>query len=104
MMDALAQWSGFQWIGIGVAVLLALAIAAATILVIAALWWHFGPAFHCRALETEMIWSTYRGDVRTGEGERIKCAPDLRIGHLVGVSWRTRWLFGLVLIKREPQK
>lgn len=102
-MITLAQWSGFQWIGIGVS---ALALLAALILlyaVIAVFWDRYGLSFMCRKPKTEIIWSTYRGDVRTGEGKRVKCNKDLRITSLVGVSWRSRWLFGIMTFKRDTE-
>ena len=100
-MTAIAEWAGFQWIGMGVAILLTLVVVAFAVLVVAVFWQAYGIDFHARKPGTLVVWSTYRSDVRTGEGKRVKCNVDLRVTSIFGVSWRSRWLFGVMTCEKD---
>lgn len=88
----------FAYFGVGVAALATFFMLTVVLLVIVALWQDYGPSFHYRKPETHFVMSVYRGDVRDGEGRRIKRAPDLRIRRIVGLSWRCKFILGLVLL------
>lgn len=92
----------FWWIGVGATSALVVVIAFMLALLVVALWQNYGPKFHWRAPLTEMVITTYRGDVRTGEGKRVKIgAPDLRISYVIGMSWRFKFLVGLMILKED---
>jgi hypothetical protein len=92
----LAQWVGYCTIGI-----LATGVVATAVLLTVALWFKFAPEFICRKPGAINIWSNYRSDIRSGDGERIKGAPDLRVTRLIGVAWRSRWYFGAVVFEKD---
>ncbi|WP_439398774.1 hypothetical protein ACRQ5Q_15325 [Bradyrhizobium sp. PMVTL-01] len=96
MADLLA-WSGFYWVGVMVvlAIVTALVVVAGAALVVCVI--AFFPKFHCRAPATRMILSTYRTDCYTGEGHHIKSGSDLRISRIIGLSWKVKWVFGLIV-------
>lgn len=59
-------------------------------------WKLYGPELHARRPKSRMVVSTYRRDVQDGEGRDIKCAPDLELGYMIGISWRLKWFFGII--------
>lgn len=89
----------FYWIGVSFVGFLALAIIAALLLLAIALIVSFAPRLHYRAPKTNMVLSTYRQDEFTGEGQPIKVAADLQLTRILGLSWKTRWCFGLLLFR-----
>lgn len=100
-MTNLLAWPYFQWIGLIVVAVAATAVLVCAVVLVVVLFAEYGPKVHCRAPDTEMIVSTFRGDVRTGEGQRVKCAADLKISHIIGLSWRTKLIFGLLRLEKD---
>ncbi len=100
-MNELLSWPGFYWTGvvvIGIGLTAFAAIACVVLIVLVATLF---PKFHCRAPETRMILSTYRTDCYTGEGGHIKSGSDLRISRIIGLSWKVKWVFGLIVFGRD---
>lgn len=100
MADILAS-PYFAWLGIAVAGLLSGIFLLGLVAVFVMFWLAFKPKLHLRAPKTDLVFSTYDADVRTGEGNRFKIAADLRVARIVGLSWRDRWVFGLLTFAKD---
>lgn len=93
--------AAFYYLGIATAVTAATLAIGFVLLTGFALWQEYGVKFICRRPQTLIVWSTYRGDIRTGDGERVKFVPDIRVTRMVGTFWRFRWFFGLVIFEDD---
>lgn len=103
-MSELLAYPLFSWIGLiltGAAIAVLVKVALLVVVVSA---WSIIPDFHCRRPINDMVFRSYRRDIRTGEGERLPVAPGIKIARWFGLSWKRRWWFGFMLFCPDEKK
>lgn len=94
--------TAIYWTGIATLCVLGSLTIAFAVLSLVAAWLRFRPRFHLGKPQNEMVITTYRGDIRTGEGKRVHTRnPNLRIGRMIGANWRLRWFVGVMTFQKD---
>lgn len=94
----------FHLIGVVIVCAVAFAVAALLGIFAIALVVTLSPATHYSKPKTDMVLATYRRDYHTAEGKRIKIGGDLRISRILGFSWKTRWIAGVLLFEPHTEE